>query len=485
MRRYLGVDIGTSSSKGVLVDEQGTILASESRPHTVSRPNPGHVEMPASEWWQAFVELSSSLTGHGTITVDAVGVSGMGPCLALATEDGAPTRDAILYGVDTRATEQIESITHELEADEIVRRCGSSLSSQAVGPKIRWVLENEPDTYRRSQRFFMPSSWLVWNLTGQYVLDHHSASQCAPLYDLEASAWNHEWAERIAPAIELPKLEWSESVAGHITEQAARLTGIPTGTPVTVGTIDAWAEASSVGADQPGDLMLMYGTTMFLIATTHDRHVAPPLWSTNGVRPFSPSLSGGMATSGAVLEWLRSLTGDAPHAVLDAEARSSGAGASGLLMLPYFAGERTPIDDPRARGVVAGLTVSHTRGDLYRAALEAVAFGVRHHLEHFAEAGASIDRALAVGGGAGGALWPQIVSDVTGLDQHLCAETIGASYGSARLAASMLGADSTSAWNPTTTVVRASSRRDVYDERYDLYRELYSRTRSIVHALDG
>lgn len=483
MSRFLGIDIGTSSSKGVVVNERGTVLASESRPHAVSRPQPGHVEMSASEWWRAFVDLASSLTGHGAIGVDAVGVSGMGPCLALTTENGAATRDAILYGVDTRSTTQIDSITGELGADNIVRACGSGLSTQAVGPKIRWVLENEPKAYRRSQRFFMPSSWLVWNLTGEYVLDHHSASQCAPLYDLAESQWHREWAARIAPGIELPDLAWTESVAGTVTDEAARLTGIPAGTPVTVGTIDAWAEATSVGADQPGDLMLMYGTTMFLIASTSERHVAPPLWSTNGVRPSSPSLSGGMSTSGAVLEWLRALTGDAPHAVLDEEARRSGPGARGLLMLPYFAGERTPIDDPRARGAIAGLTLSHTRGDLYRAALESVAFGVRHHLDYFSGAGVKVSRAVAVGGGASGSLWPQIVSDATGLDQHVCAVTVGASYGSARLAASTSGIEDTSTWNPSKTVIRASQRRIDYDERYKLYRDLYTDTRSIVHSL--
>lgn len=483
MTHYLGVDVGTSSSKAVLTNETGEIVAQASRPHSVDRPRAGFVEMDPVEWWHAFVELTQLLTREGTVPVDAVGVSGMGPCFAPTTESGAPTRAAILYGVDTRSTTQIQALTERFGDAEIVRRCGSRLSTQAVGPKMLWMHDEEPEAFADSRRFFTTSSWLTWKLTGAYVLDHHSASQCAPLYDLENAEWNSEWSATIAPRLHLPELRWSTERAGAVTREASQLTGLPIGTPVTVGTIDAWAEAVSVGADAPGDLMIMYGTTMFLIAATGTRVVAPPLWSTQGVRPASNSLAGGMATSGAVLEWVRTLVGGASHTELEHEAQNSGAGASGLLLLPYFAGERTPIDDPRARGVLAGLTLSHSRGDIYRAALEATAFGVRHHLRAFADGGARITRAVAVGGGAASALWTQIVSDIAGIEQSIPTITVGASYGSAKLAAELCNVEGTDSWNPEARTTRPRVDPNHFEPVFRLYEELYGATQGIVQAL--
>ncbi|MDT0319644.1 FGGY-family carbohydrate kinase [Streptomyces millisiae] len=479
----LGVDIGTSSGKGVLVDTDGTVLATATRPHEVDRPRPGHVEMDATVWWDEFASIARELTSQGP-PVTAVGVSGMGPCVALTDADDTPLRPAILYGVDTRATAQIARLTAELGRDAVLERCGSLLSTQAVGPKIAWVAEHEPELAARARRLYMPSSYLVRRLTGAYVLDHHSASQSVPLYDSLAHDWYGPWAERVAPGVELPPLRWPGEVAGHVTAGAAAATGLPAGIPVTAGTVDAWSEALSVGATDTGDLMLMYGSTMFLINTVAERLLVPELWSTVGALPGTRSLAGGMATSGVITDWLRQLFGSPEHAALLAEAEASGVGARGLLMLPYFAGERTPVADPDARGVIAGLTVSHTRGDLYRAALEATAFGVRHNVEAMRAAGADIRRVVAVGGGTQGGLWTRIVSDVTGLEQEIRAVTLGASYGAAFLAAGTVGAPSIDAWNPVVErVTPDAGRRRAYDERYALYRRLYPATRDIAHAL--
>lgn len=484
---FLGVDVGTSSSKGVLADGEGAVLATAIRAHTVDRPHPGHVEMDPDLWWDEFVAITRELGGTG---VTAVGVSGMGPCVALADERDRPVRPAILYGIDTRATAQIARLDAELGRDDVLKRCGSLLSTQAVGPKIAWVAEHEPEVAARARRLYMPASFLAHRLTGAYVLDHHSASQSVPLYDSVAQAWYRPWVELVAPGIELPQLRWPGDIAGHVTPSASAATGLPVGVPVITGTVDAWTEAVSVGATNVGDLMLMYGTTMFLVATTAERLLVPELWSTVGAYPGTRNLAGGMATSGAVTEWVRALVGSPDHAALLAEAEASGPGAHGLLMLPYFAGERTPIADPEARGVIAGLTVEHTRGDLYRAALEATAFGVRHNVETMRAAGADIQRVIAVGGGTKAALWTQIVSDVTGLEQHVPTVTIGASYGAAYLAAqSIRGPDlphpaDIANWNPPRErriPVAAVAAR--YDRLFDLYRQLYPATREICHAL--
>ncbi len=480
----VGVDIGTSSSKGVLVGLDGRMLASSVVEHDVQRPGPGMFEMDGSVWWDEFVTLAQRLLAEQPADVRAVGVSGMGPCVLLTDAESEPLRPAILYGVDTRSGRQIDRLNDRLGADEILRRCGSGLSSQAAGAKVAWVADEEPEVFARARRLFMPSSFLAHRLTGVYVLDHHSASQCTPLYDSLGEGWHRPWADEIVGSIELPPLSWPGDAAGTLRPDAAAATGLPEGVPVITGTIDAWSEAVSVGAQGVGDLMLMYGTTMFLVHTVPERLTSPALWGTVGAFPGTRNLAGGMATSGAITGWLRELFGSPDYGELLDLAARSGVGANGLLMLPYFAGERTPIMDPDARGVIAGLTLSHTRGDLYRAALEATGFAVRHNIEALEAAGGDIRRIVAVGGGTQGGLWTQIVSDVTGRRQEIRAQSIGASYGAAFLAAQLVCSATIDAWNPVQSTVTpdpGASRR--YEELYRLYRDLYSRTADPVHAL--
>jgi xylulokinase len=480
----LGVDIGTSSSKAVLCSLDGDVLAAAAREHRVDLPAPGHVEMDPAVWWHELCTLCHELLAGADVAVTAVGVSGMGPCVLLTDGGGSPLRPAILYGVDTRAEAQIDELTERYGAAEIAARGGSLLSTQAVGPKLAWIAEHEPDTFASARKLLMPSSFLVYRLTGAYVLDHHSASQSVPLYDIEAERWHEPWWDELAAGIERPALLWPGDVAGTVTAAAARETGLPEGIPVLAGTIDAWAEAVSGDAHNLGDLMLMYGSTLFFVHTVDRLLRAPALWSTVGAFPGTRSLAAGMATSGSITAWLRELFGGAGYDELVAEAAASPAGANGLLLLPYFAGERTPFADPRARGVLAGLTLSHTRGDVYRAALEATAFGVRHNLEALEDAGASIARIVAVGGGTTGALWTQIVSDVTGREQVVPAKTVGASYGDAYLAACAVGAPSIAEWNPPAAIVRPRPEHEsLYDDLYELYRDLYAATAPAVHAL--
>lgn len=482
----LGIDIGTSSSKGVLVSPRGEILARASRPHETSYPQPGWVEHDAETvWWQDFLAITRELVAAADgRALAGLAVSGIGPVLLPADAAGQPLRPAILYGVDTRAGQEIAELTAELGAEAILNRGGTPLSSQAVGPKWRWLARHEPEVFERTELFLMASSFLVHRLTGEYVLDHHSASQCDPMYDLRAADWARDWSAKVAPGIELPRLIWPTEVAGTVTAEAARETGLPQGLPVTAGTVDAWAEAASVGVFDPEDTMAMYGTTMFLIQVLADPQPHPGLWTTRGAFPGTYSLAAGMATSGAITAWLRDLVGG-DFADLVQRAAEVPAGSRGLLLLPYFAGERTPLFDPDARGMIAGLTTGHGLGELYRAALEGIAYGVRHNLEAMQAAGGRAKRLVAVGGGTQGGLWTQIVSDVTGEEQQVPAETIGAALGDAFLAAVATGAEpDIGTWNPVRATVRPDPARSaVYARFYPRYRALYKSTVEIAHFL--
>ncbi|MGX1807287.1 FGGY-family carbohydrate kinase [Nocardia sp. NPDC055321] len=478
----LGIDIGTSASKGVLADHRGRVVRRSERSHAVSMPRPGWVEHDADAvWWADFRSIARELTEDGP-PVDALAVSGIGPCLLPADEHGLPLRPAILYGVDTRAGIEIAELTDELGADTVLERSGSPLTSQAVGPKLRWLARHEPQVWKDTRMLLMASSFLVHRLTGRYVLDHQSASQCVPMYDLAARDWARDWADSVAPGLPLPELAWPTEIVGHLTARAAAETGLPAGLPVTTGTIDAWAEAAGIGARDPGDTMIMYGTTLFLTQVLTAPRPHPGLWTTCGTRPGTYTSAAGMATSGAVTDWLRTLVGGV-FGELTADAAAVPPGSRGLLVLPYFAGERTPLFDPSARGVIAGLTLSHGRAELYRAVLEGIGYGVRHNLEAMTDAGGRATRLIAVGGGTRGGLWTRIVSDITGLPQQLPAETIGAALGDALLAAEALGLP-TADWNPIVATVDPDPAHTAqYDRYYRHYRTLYETTRATAHFL--
>lgn len=230
--------------------------------------------------------------------------------------------------------------------------------------------------------------------------------------------------------------------------------------------------------------MLMYGTTMFMIDVVREGTPDPRLWLTRGVVPGSFTRAAGMAAAGTVTDWFRDLV-QAPVETLIKEAAALGSQPSGLLVLPYFAGERTPIFEPRARGLVIGLTLRHGRGHLYRGIWEGTAFATRHLLEVMYGTALAAPRIRAVGGGTKGELWSRIVSDVTGLPQEIPAVTIGASFGDAQLAATAIGMTTLDrAWNKVQAKIRPDpALTGRYDERYARYRELYPATASTMRAL--
>lgn len=487
----IGLDIGTSSTKAVAVDRTGRIVAMERSDHTIEMPRPGWVEQDAeSVWWRQPCSLLTKLTGRlGRRTVSAIAVSGLGPCVLPCDSGLRPLRPAILYGIDTRSTQEITEIEAMLGAEEILARSGSALSSQAAGPKLAWLRRHEPAVWRQTAGWYTASSFVIGRLTGEYVLDHHTASQCDPLYDLHRRDWARDWAEAICPEIPLPRLVWSDQVIGQVSEAAAAATGIRRGTPVLGGTVDAWAEAHSVGVRQPGDLMLMYGSTMFMVGVFDGAQSHPALWHTAGLSQGVSTLAAGMATSGLVASWLADITSRSV-ADLGAAAADVPPGSEGLLLLPYFAGERSPLFDPGARGVLLGLTLSHTPAHLMRAVYEAVAMGVRHILEAFTAASTEQPagpprRLVAVGGGASAQLWVQIVSDACGEPQLVPRQTIGACYGDALLAAAAAGLiDPSTDWTETSRVVEPhASLKPAYDKLYGVYRDLYPATRPLIKRL--
>lgn len=484
---FLGIDIGTGSSKAVLTDAEGHVLDTAVISHDVSMPRPDFHEFDAAGvGWPEIAALCGELfSRNDRSALQAVCVSAMGPCLIITDDSLTPLRPTILYGIDSRASAEIVELTTEFGEAAIFESCGKALSSQAVGPKLRWLRAHEPELFARATRWFSLSSWIVAKLTGEYVYDHHTASQCDPLYDLHAREWHAEWAPLIAEHLRLPRLAWPSEVVGTVTPEASATTGIPEGIPVCAGTVDAWAEAFSAGVRKPGDLMLMYGSTMFFVEVLSEFHAHEKLWTTAGVEKDSLTLAAGMSTSGSLMSWLQRLVGDVPFETLVTEAGRTPPGADGLLLLPYFAGERTPIFDPDARGLVVGLTLRHERGHLLRAAYEGIGFGIRQIIAFLEEAGEPIQRVIAVGGGTKSELWTQIVSDITGRSQIIPAQAIGASYGDALLAAIGSGAvPADTDWARAATVrLPNPETADTYQRLFNSYESLYPAAREHMHLL--
>jgi len=497
----LGIDVGTHESKGVVVTADGQIVATASIAHSTASPQPGWAEHDAEGvWWHDFVALCRELLSNSAVSANDVAVvacSAIGPCVLPVDEAGRPLRPAILYGIDTRASEETRFLTAELGADWILRETGAALSAQAAGPKILWLRRHEPQVWARTHRIMTSTSFLVFRLTGRVVIDHYTAAAYGPLYNLHSRAWDPAALDLICREDLLPEIDWSAAVAGHVDADAARVTGLRQGTPVIVGTADAAAEATAAGVRDPGDAMVMYGSSTFFIAVCATLVASPVLWSTTYLDPGTFALTAGMSTTGSLLTWFRDMfvpsSRDADDRARDAfaalaqEARRVPAGADGLLALPYFSGERSPINDPRARGAILGLTLAHTRGHVYRALIEGIGFGVRHNLDAMVGAGAPIRHLVAIGGGTANDLWVQTVSDVTGWPQQV-QQTPGAALGDAMLAAAGVGLvgdlEATRDWVAAGPLVRPNEDvRAAHDERYELYRALYADTATIAHAL--
>ncbi len=495
MRYLLGIDIGSYSSKGVLLDEVGSIVATAQRRHAMRVPGPGRAEHDAeADWWSGFRELSRTLLADSGVPperIAAVGCSGIGPCMLPVDAAGRPLRPAVLYGVDTRARQEILDLNAELGAEKIFAHCGNALTTQSVGPKIRWLQKHEPDVFARTARIVTCSTYLTHRLTGRWVVDHYTAACFTPCYDLRGRRWNPELTGPICPPAWLPELAWSSDVVGVVTPAAAAETGLAVGTPVVAGTVDAASEALSVGVFRPGDLMIMYGTTVFFIEVVPTAQADPRYWAGPYLFPDTWSIMGGLATSGALTHWWRSKIFDLPDteevfADLATAAARSPAGADGLIVLPFFSGERTPINDPTARGMVFGLTLAHTRADLYRATIEGIGHAVRHNLDTFAEA-CRAETVYAVGGGAQNPLWIQAVSDISGVSQRLRRHTTGAALGSALLAGigvGLIARTDIDSLNPVIRTIEPNiSNRAGYDRDHGIFLDLYARTKPHMRSL--
>ena len=500
----LGVDIGTYESKGVLTTTKGEVIAQAAIAHKLLFPRAGWAEHdPELTWWGDFCNITKELLatqGVSASDIKGVGVSAIGPDVLPIDEDFNPLRMGILYGVDTRAVKEIDELNAQFGEDTIFNATANCLSSQSTGPKILWIKKNEPEVYKKARWFVDATTFIVARLTNRVVLDHFSAGCMVPLYDPFTNKWSDKYCKDYVSLDQLPELLWSNELAGEITQKAAGQTGLAVGTPVSVGTIDAGAEALSVGVTKPGEMMMMYGSTIFMIQVTDNNQAREKrLWAGPYLFPNTWCLLAGMATSGSLTRWFRDnfakdlviseeAGGALAYAELVKEAKQTPAGAEGVVVLPYFSGERTPVMDPRAKGMIFGLSLTHTRGHIFRSVLEGMGHGVKQHVDLFTAIGARPDKIKSVGGGTKNEVWLQAVSDISGVPQEVAPLTFGASYGDALLAGVATGlvasAEEIRVWQGAPRIVSPNLELSkTYEPLSQIYAKLYDATKDQMHKL--
>ncbi|OQP86441.1 carbohydrate kinase [Rhizobium rhizosphaerae] len=493
MNAVLGLDIGTTSTIGILVGLPGKILATASRPVTLASPQAGWAEEDPGEWWEnvrAIVAELLAASGVAAGDIKAVGVTGMLPAVVLLDKGGAVLRPSIQQS-DGRCGYEVEELRGEWDEADFLACAGNGINQQLVTAKLRWIERHEPAVFARIATVFGSYDYINYRLTGTRAVEQNWALEAGfvnvstGLIDPQLVALAH-----IGPDIVPPKRASSE-IMGHVDARGAAETGLAEGTPVVGGAADMIASALGAGVVDAGDVLLKFGGAVDILTATDrvqpdarlflDYHLVPGLYMPNGC----------MSTGGSALNWFaRQFAGGEEaaarsaglsiHQHLDRLAATKPAGADGLTILPYLLGEKTPIHDPDARGVIEGLTLSHDIGHLWRALLESYAYAIRHHVEVLIDMGHAPRRFLVSDGGSQSTLWMQIVADVLNAPVQRLSGHPGSCIGAAWAAAIGVGLESD--WRGVTRFVTFSDvlapqaeSAAVYERGYRRYRDLYRR----------
>jgi xylulokinase len=481
----LGLDISTTATKALLVDQAGKEIASASSYYSYDKPRNLWSEQDPSVWWDGAVRSIRDVmaeTGVKPEQIAAVGLTGQMHGLVMLDQGGNVLRPAILWN-DQRTQSQCDEIHNRIGRERFIRITGNVALTGFTAPKILWVKENEPEVYANTRHILLPKDYVRYRLTGEFALDKADGSGTA-LFDLNSRNWSAEvlQALEIDPAWMPPTYEGPEST-GALCAEAGSAAGLRPGTPVVAGGGDQAAQAVGVGAVDTGIVALTLGTSGVVFATTDGAMIEPAgrLHAFCHAVPGKWHLMGVMLSAGGSLQWYRDAM--APELGFDElleESEAVAAGSDGLQFLPYLSGERTPHPDPWARGAWVGLTHRHGRGHLTRAVLEGVAFGLRDSFELIRSVGlGEVRQVRASGGGVKSRLWRQILADVLECELVTVKTSEGAAYGAALMAGVGAGL-----WEDVSSACAASVRvsgstspmpenAEAYRKSYSIYRDLY------------
>lgn len=488
MKPYLiGIDIGTTGTKTIVLDVERGIVAQASRASALHSDGAGFAEADPSAWYGNVVESIREVvaaTGISAREIGAIATSGMVPAVIPVDAAGNPLRRAMLQN-DARANAEIQQVAGEVAGADVVAITGSGVSQQSVGPKALWLRRNEPEVWARTARLVGSYDWVLMALGAAPHVEQNWAVESG-LFTLEGGLFEPALQASGLYAAQLPTVLAPGARAGELSAEAAEATGLVAGIPLVVGGADHVLSAFAAGVESEGDwLIKLGGAGDILVASGRalvdprlylDVHPIPDLWLPNGC----------MATSGSLIRWYQSLIDGPGLAQLDVEAAERPPAE--VLCLPYFLGEKSPLHDVDLRGAFVGLHLGHTRADVYRSVLEAIAFGFRHHAEIFREIGVSLTTAMVTNGGSKSTLWKQIHADILDTELHPVVDHPGASLGAALVAG--VGNGALASWSDAKRflvlgdpVVPDPALRERYDHAYQQWRALGDAVTPISHAL--
>jgi len=479
----LGIDVGTTGTKALLLDPERGVVAEAERPTQLHSLHPGWAEEDTAEWWSNVCATTRELIDGTGADVAGVGVTGMVPCTIPLDEHGEPLRWSIQQN-DARSVDEVEDLRRLLAAARVLERTGSAITQQSTAPRFLWLAEHEPEVWAKTRTVLGSYDYITMRLSGSRSVEANWALETGLLDFADMS-----WAEDVLAACGgskdlLPPIRRCHEVVGTVTAAAARETGLKEGVPVVAGTADHIGSTFASGVLDDGDLLVKLGGAGDIMLAVDDPFVDDRLYLDFHLLPERFVLSGCMATSGSLIKWFqRELAAGASLAELDEEAAATPPGAGGTICLPYFLGEKTPINDPEAPGAFVGLQLTHTRGHLFRALLEGIAFGFRHHLEVFAERGHRPQRARVTDGGSRSRVWTQITADVLGMPLEKVTLRSGSAFAAAFCAG--MGVGAFSGWRDVDRFVAVDeviepTHHDVYDHNYRAYRELYPALKGVL-----
>lgn len=480
---YLGVDLGTSSVKLLLINDEGKSIGSVNKEYDVYYPKVGWAEQNPEEWWEAtYTGIKELIDLKGIKNSDIKGISFSGQMhgLVLLNENDEVIRPALLW-CDQRTEEQCEYLNNVIGREKLSKYTGNMALTGFTAPKVLWVKEKEPDNFNKINKVLLPKDYISFKLTGNYSSDVSDASGTL-FFDVENRCWSKEMIEILSMKEEwLPKVYESSEVVGSVCSEAAFLTGLSEDTKVIAGAGDQAAGAVGTGIVDPGVLSVALGTSGVVFTSCDNYEVD----SENRLHSFCHA-SGKYHQMGVMLSaaqslkwWVEEVNKGKEFDLILEEAENSKVGANGVVFLPYLMGERTPHNDANARGVFFGLNVTSDRGDMTRAILEGVSFGLRDSLEIIKDMNINLKEVRVSGGGARSTLWRSIIADVFNLPVALINAQDGPAYGAAILAAVGCGGYSTveeacrelvqvkEVINPNEGNVKK------YDEVYKVFTKLY------------
>lgn len=473
----LGVDIGTTATKAVLIDSQAHVVAQGRAEYPTIYLQAGWVEQDANQWWLSFCQATAQAIAQvPNAKISGVAISSQAPTLLAVDKDAKPVRNALIW-MDRRAQQQADLLANNFP--NLSKLTGNRADPYYVAAKIMWLKQNEPENYAKTKYFLQIPGYLNYKLTGKFSLDSAHAS----LLQLRKAS-NKEWADEVLDFIgvdqsKFPPIGLASDLLGEVLlENEAN---IPVGTPIYFGTVDGCSAAVETGVIDPGVVAEMTGTSTVLIMPTDGNNFNDAFVAIDHAIENRQLRLGAMVAAGASVSWLMTsiLKDQSSMAELTQSAKTVPPGSDGLIFLPYMMGERSPIWNTNARGVFFGLTLSTTAAMMFRAVLEGTAFALAHNVEIGKKSGIKIDEIRSIGGGSKSELWNQIKADVLGMPIAILKDSSGAAVGDAYLAG--LGGGSFSdirgVINSTVKIENRylpnKSVHDYYQERYARFRNLY------------